>query len=133
MYENSVGHNSTLILGITPDDNGLVPVKDANRMKEFGDEVKRIYASPIAETSGTGKKLMLKLETGEVINHVVLQEDIRFGERIRAFVLEGKVNGKWKEIYTGSSIGHKHIIVLEDMEVDGLRLMIKESKGEPVI
>lgn len=133
MYENSVGHNSTLILGITPDDNGLVPVKDANRMKEFGDEVKRIYTSPIAETSGTGKRLMLKLEKGEVINHVVLQEDIRFGERIRAFVLEGKASGKWKEIYNGSSIGHKHIIVLEDMEVDGLRLMIKESKGEPII
>ncbi|GGZ37693.1 hypothetical protein GCM10007049_33650 [Echinicola pacifica] len=136
MYINSVGHNSTLILGITPDDRGLVPVPDAKRMKEFGEEVKSKFAQPIAETSGIGNNIMLALSQGELIRHIVLQEDIRSGERVRAFVVEAKVKGQWEEIYEGSSIGHKHIIPIETQEgkvVDGLRLLIKQSRGEPMI
>ncbi|GAB3651560.1 alpha-L-fucosidase [Echinicola sediminis] len=133
MYENSVGHNSTLILGITPDDRGLVPEVDASRMKAFGEEVRRRYAEPIASLSGTGNKLGLKLKNQPTVHQVVVEEDIRFGERVREFVLEGKVNGKWTQLYKGSAIGHKHIAIFEGREVAEIRLVITHSIGEPKI
>lgn len=133
MYYKSVGHNTTLIMGLTPDAEGLMPEPDVKRLKEWGDEIERRFSSPLAETSGKGKKLTIKLKERSKINHIVLQEDIAKGERVREFVLEGKTKNGWKTIFEGSVIGHKFIHAFKDMEVSQIRLIIKESKGEPVI
>jgi alpha-L-fucosidase len=133
MYYKSVGHNTTLIMGLTPDTEGLLPEPDVQRLKEWGDEINRRFSNPLAETSGSGKKLSLKLKQRTHINHIVLQEDISKGERVRAFLLEGKTKNGWQSIFEGSVIGHKFIHVFEDIEVSQIRLIIKESKGEATI
>ncbi|MFT7247406.1 MAG: alpha-L-fucosidase [Arcticibacterium sp.] len=53
VYYNSVGHNTSLILGVTPNSDGLMPEFDVKRLKEFGAEIKRRFASPIVSMSGT--------------------------------------------------------------------------------
>lgn len=133
MYYNSVGHNTSLILGVTPGPDGLMPEQDVKRLKEFGNEIKRRFSRPIASTSGNGSKLILKLPDREKINQVVLMEDISKGERIRIFSLEGKTNKGWQTIFKGSCIGHKFIHRLDEMEVSQLRLKILESTGEPTV
>lgn len=133
MYNGSVGRNSTLILGVTPDDRGLLPDVDVARLKEFGDEVQRRFGTPIATTQGEGKRLQLKLPATTKINAIVIAEDIRQGERVRSYKVEGKVNGKWKTLAAGSCIGHKRIEEIEPVEVSALRLQIGESLDLPVI
>lgn len=133
MYYNSVGHNSTLILGITPDDRGLVPDPDVKRMKEFGEEIIRRFANPIAETSGHGDLVHVKLSQTRKVNQIVLQEDIAYGERIREFVLEGKEGNEWVLLYRGTSVGHKHIAVFPEKEVDEVRLRVTSSVGESLV
>ncbi|MFV0580548.1 MAG: alpha-L-fucosidase [Parabacteroides gordonii] len=133
MYYGSVGRNSTLILGVTPDDRGLLPDVDVARLKEFGDEIQRRFGNPIATTQGEGKRLQLKLPATTKINAIVIAEDIRQGERVRSYKVEGKVNGKWKTLATGSCIGHKRIEEIEPIEVSALRLQIGESLDLPVI
>ena len=133
MYNGSVGRNSTLILGVTPDDRGLLPDVDVTRLKEFGDEIQRRFGNPIATTQGEGKRLQLKLPATTKINAIVIAEDIRQGERVRSYKVEGKVNGKWKTLATGSCIGHKRIEEIEPVEVSALRLQIGESLDLPVI
>lgn len=133
MYNGSVGRNSTLILGVTPDDRGLLPETDVARLKEFGDEIQRRFGKPIASAQGEGKRLLLKLPATTKINAVVIAEDIRQGERVRSYKVEGKVNGKWKTLATGSCIGHKRIEEIEPVEVSALRLQIGESLDLPVI
>ncbi len=130
MYYNSVGHNTTLILGVTPNADGLMPAPDVKRMKEFGDEIKRRFSNPIATISGTGKKLMLKLPERQSVNQVVVMEDIAKGERVRKFILEGKTKQGWQILFEGSCIGHKFIHRFENMEVSALRIKIPESIGE---
>ncbi len=39
MYYNSVGHNTSLILGVTQNSRGLLPKADVARLKEFGDAI----------------------------------------------------------------------------------------------
>jgi alpha-L-fucosidase len=133
MYYRSVGHNTTLIMGLTPNAEGLLPQPDVQRLKEWGDEIKRRFSTPLANTSGIGDKLKIKLKERAKINHIVLQEDISKGERVRKFILEGKTKNGWQSIVEGSVIGHKFIHVFEDMEVSQVRLKINESIGEPVI
>jgi alpha-L-fucosidase len=133
MYYNSVGHNSTLVLGVTPDGRGLVPEPDVKRLKEFGEEIKRRFANAIATTSGTGHRITLKLANNQKINQVVLMEQIEQGEKIREFTIEGKTGKGWQLIFNGSCVGHKFIYHFKDTEVSALRLNIIKSIGEPQI
>ncbi len=133
MYINSVGHNSTLILGLTPDASGLMPQPDVQRLKEWGDEIKRRFSKPIATTSGNGNKLELKLPEKREINHVIIQENIKNGERIRKYKIEAFVNSKWKIIANGSCIGHKRIQQLEPVTTNKIRLVVVESNATPII
>ncbi|MCR8668812.1 alpha-L-fucosidase [Aestuariibaculum sp. M13] len=133
MYYNSVGHNSSLILGITPDPNGLIPEPDVKRLKEFGDEINRKFSNPARTTSGNKSKLTIKLSKTQNINQIVLAENIAIGERVRAFVLEGKTKEGWKTIFEGSCIGHKFIHKFDELNVSQVRLKITESKGNPEI
>ena len=130
-YCKSVGRNTNMLLGIVVDDRGLMPEPDVQRLKEFGDEINRRFSNPIALTSGAGEKINLKLAKKQKINLVVLREDIAKGERIRKFVLEGKTEKGWQKIFEGSCIGHKFIHQFDEMEVEAVRLIILESKGEP--
>ena len=133
MYYNSVGRNSTLIMGLTPDPNGLIPEPDVIRLKEWGDEIKRRFSIPIASASGKGNKIVLKFKGSVLINNLIIQEDIRYGERIRSYEVQGLINGKWILLAKGKSIGHKRIEQFESIEINQLRLIIKDSERAPVI
>ena len=133
MYYQSVGHNTTLILGVTPGPEGLMPEPDVKRLKEFGDEIHRRFSDPKASTSGTGKKIILKLDGKQKINQLIMMEDIEHGERIREFTIQGKTARGWKDLCEGSCVGHKYIARFEGVEVSSLRLIVNKSLKEPVI
>lgn len=134
MYYKSVGRNATLILGLTPDTAGLLPAPDVGRLKEFGEELKRRFNSPTAETKGKGKRVEFTLPQAQPINQFVLQEDITKGHRVRRFSLQAQVKGKWQTMVSGSAIGHKYIHLLsEPVVARKFRLQIEESAGEPDI
>jgi len=133
MYERSVGHGAVLLLNNTPDPTGLIPEADAARSAEFGREIKRRYGIPIIDTSGRGEVVEMNLAAPAMIDAVVAMEDITHGERIRAHVIEGNINGQWKELVRGSAIGHKKIGRIPPLRVSALRLRITESVGEPSI
>lgn len=134
MYEKSVGRNSTLILGLTPDDRGLVPAVDSLRLSEFGRAIKKRYASPLSEVSGKGDTCLVKLDKAARITRLVIQEDIRYGERVRKYEIDGRVDGRWRRLCTGTCIGHKRIEVLQaPVGVTAVRLKITEAKDVPVI
>lgn len=123
-YEKSVGRNATLILGLTPDPNGLIPTGDEQRLKEFGTEINRRFSSPLAQTSGQKKSLTLKLDKKQPVNYCIIQENIQNGERIRQYKVEAKVNGKWQTVCSGESVGHKRIEKFDPVEATALRLTV---------
>ena len=133
MYLGSVGRISTLILGVSPDDRGLLPDADVKRLKEFGQEIKRRYDTPLAFVEGEGKRLQMKLPAETKICALAIAEDIRLGERVRSYKVEGKVKGKWVTLATGSCIGHKRLEEITPVEVSAVRLRINESLDQPVI
>ena len=134
MYYKSVGHNSTLIMGITPGPDGLIPEPDVISMKEWGDEIRKQFGNPVAQTNGRGNRIKLDLEKPSLISRIVIQEDIVKGERVRDFVVEGFFDGRWMQIADGFCIGHKRIQILEKpMTLEKIRLKITNSITEPLI
>ncbi len=133
MYCGSVGHNSTLILGLTPDAEGLMPEGDVQRLQEWGDEIKRRFGNPIAQTLGEGETLELKLPAKQRINHVIIQEDIKNGERIRNYEIKAFVKGKWQTVADGTCVGHKRIQTFDAVTTNKIRLIIKASTATPQI
>jgi len=132
MYYGSVGHNSTLIMGLTPDPDGLMPTPDVQRLNEWGDEIRRRFLNPVAQISGEGKVLELKLSGKKEINHVVIQEDIKNGERIRKYKIQALVKGKWQTIGDGSCVGHKRIQTFDPVSTNKIRLVVDESIATPL-
>ena len=133
MIFNSTGHNSTLILGLAPDNRGLIPDVDVEVCKKVGLEMKRLFANPLAHTAGKGISLELNLDTEVSVDQIVLQEDVSKGERVREFVLEGLSDGKWTAIFNGTCIGHKLILRKLNVKASKLRIVVSKSVDEPII
>ena len=134
MYYQSVGRNATLVLGLTPDNRGLIPDEDVRRLGELGSELKRQFSCPVAEISGIGKLLKITLERPQNINQIVIQEDIIHGERIRQYTIEAAAENGWQIVAEGLSVGHKRIHLLDNaVKTDRLRLVVNNSVDEPRI
>ncbi len=66
------------------------------------------------------------------VKYIVLKEYIRLGQRVKAFTIQSRENGEWKDIATGTTIGHERILRV-DTQTDGLRLVIQDARACPLI
>ncbi|MDF2925761.1 MAG: Alpha-L-fucosidase [Paenibacillaceae bacterium] len=133
IYYRSVGHGCTLLLNIAPDNRGLLPEADVERVLEFAAEVRRRFEAPVARTGGQGATVNLEWEADTAVDHVILMEDIAYGERVRAYVLEAWQQGRWVELAAGSAIGHKKIDRFPAVHTNRLRLRVTESEDEAIV
>jgi alpha-L-fucosidase len=133
MYYRSVGHGAVLLLNQTPDRSGLIPEADVRRAAEFRAEISRRLGTPRAETRGKGTELTLRLKSPTTIDHVVTMEEIRDGERIRAYAVEGLVDGAWQSLAASTAIGHKKIDRFAPVRVSEVRLRVTASAAVPEI
>ncbi|MBN1670128.1 MAG: alpha-L-fucosidase [Kiritimatiellae bacterium] len=134
MYYASVGRNCNLLLNANPGPDGLVPEADMARYAEFGREIRRRFATAVASTSGEGDVLELELAGVREIDHVVIMEDIRRGERILQYAVEGlKQDGTWKVLCEGECVGHKRIQALAAVTTPRIRLRCIRAKAKPCV
>ncbi|EJG00085.1 alpha-L-fucosidase [Flavobacterium sp. F52] len=67
------------------------------------------------------------------INRVLLQEYIKLGQRVKAFSIEAKVDGKWETIANETTIGYKRILRLNRVTASALRVNVLDAKAGFVI
>ena len=133
VYYRSVGRGAKLLLNIPADTRGHMPDADFKRAQDFGAEIKRRFGKSVAETAGTGARIELRPAKSARVDHVIVEEDCRSGQRVRGFKLEGLAGAEWFSLYEGSSIGHKRIVPFAAREFAALRLVVTETRGEPRI
>lgn len=66
------------------------------------------------------------------IRYIILQEDIRLGQRVKSFIVEINKNNVWEPVAAATTIGYKRILKLEGIS-DKVRVTIKDAKACPVI
>lgn len=133
IYYRSVGRGAQLLLNIPANREGLLDTKDRTSAAEFGKEVRRRFGSPLASTRGSGSEVLLQLERPMRIDTVILEEETALGERVRAFTLEGRSQGAWNSLGSGTAIGHKRIQPVEPRTVDAIRLRVTRQAALPSI
>lgn len=139
IYLNSVGNNCTLLLNVPPADSGIIHPKDVKALNKLGEMIKGVTANPVynekvgaltkeksyAEFSFAGKKR---------IKYIVLGEDTAFSQRVEAFdIYLKKPNHKYIKVYSGTIIGAKKIIKIQNKSAVGAALVIRQSRSNPII
>lgn len=94
-------------------------------------------------TDDTVKSATLEIDLGSVqeIEGFIIQEYIPLGQRVDGYTIECRVDGKWKEVFSGKKIGYKRIILegrasavdTEFPAADGVRLKINNALACPLI
>ena len=130
IYFKSVGYNSVLLLNIPPDQRGRISDADVNRLKEFADYRKEIFADNRVKgglkawTARPGDTRVYQLRPKSEINVVMLREDISKGQRMEAFTVEALTADGWKEIAKGTTVGYKRLIRIPAVEARQLRVKV---------
>jgi len=133
LYYHSVGRGANFLVNIGPDRRGLLPDKDAGRLIEFGNEIKRRFANPIkSQFKRTDNGGIIGLDEPQLINHVILGEDLSEGESVREFKIYVKARKIRNNlcIYEGKTIGRKHIVLFPAIKVSEVTVEITKSDGE---
>ncbi|MEO8616189.1 MAG: alpha-L-fucosidase, partial [Luteolibacter sp.] len=95
------------------------------------DENKNTYWA--TDDNANTASLTLDLKNPTLFNRFLVQEYIRLGQRVKGFTVEAHVDGNWKEVAKGSTIGYKRILRFAGVKADQVRFTITDSKASPVI
>lgn len=131
-YLTSVGRNSNLLLGMCIDRHGRFPEADARQFARFGEMVRGLYRDPAGTCRGTGAGFEVALDEPQPIRHIVLAEDIHYGQRVRRFHLELDTPEGTERFFEARSIGHKRIIPV-NRSVRAARLIVDEAADTPIL
>ena len=134
IYYQSVGMNSVLLLNVPPDRRGLIHETDVARLKEFGEYIHDTFDdNKMDETHSywkakSGDFKEYKIKEGETINTILLQEDIEKGQRVETFKVEGLIDGSWRKLAEGTTIGYKRLLRFDDVAPEKIRVTIIETR-----
>ena len=147
IYHQTVGRGAQLVLGLAPDNRGLLPDVDVRRLGEFGAEVKRIYGQGLLKAenlAGSGHpdssigpenacQYVLRMPQPATFDRAVIMEDLTEGQRIRKYAILGRVGNEMRTIASGTTVGHKKIDIFPPVTVDMLVLEVRGALGIPRI
>ena len=146
IYHQTVGRGAQLVLGIAPDNRGLLPDVDVKRLEEFGAEVKRIYGKgllPLVNYANDGDPdTSWTADNGDLpatwtfrakkvvtFDRAMIMEDLADGQRVRSYEIQARIAGAWKTVARGTTLGHKKIDIFPPVTADIVCLVVKTSFG----
>lgn len=81
----------------------------------------------------TKASLVINFVKPTTFNRFLVQENIRLGQRVKAFTVEALVDGNWKELAKATTIGYKRMLRFPTLRATQVRFVITDSKACPVI
>ncbi len=87
-----------------------------------------------AADDGAGTaRLEIDLRTPVRFDRVLLQEPIRYGQRISGFAIEARVEGEWIPVARGTTVGYKRLLRIRPVEADRVRILITATTNTPAL
>lgn len=153
IYERSVGGNSVFMLNVPPNREGRFSKRDADCLIETGRRIRETYGVNLAagakasgdgllddlddtfwQPAGQNGDVTIDLKESAEVNRFVIQEAIALrGQRVEKHALDAWVDGTWKEVATGTTIGYKKILRFPTVSTARFRLRILDSRLSPAI
>ena len=161
-YYKSVGRNSCLLLNFPIAPNGRIHPTDSLRGIAFKKMIDEVFKNDLTKTALQTPLNIPKRQEGEDVaalektwgggrlidflkptefNRFVVEEDIRYGQRVKKFSLEAEVDGKWVPLKDElvdhgdglTTIGHRRIICFPNVTATRLRFIVTDAKCDPII
>jgi alpha-L-fucosidase len=159
MFYTSVGRNTVWLLNIPPNQHGLLNISDVTAVEEFAKIKDKTFSKNLAskakitsmspdEGLHTGSGLFdtdnldtywhpnsligsFQASLGHTVtfNRVVLQENIKFGQRVQNFTVSAMINGTWKSICNETTIGYKRILRTDSITASAIHVTIGGSRN----
>jgi alpha-L-fucosidase/lysophospholipase L1-like esterase len=85
------------------------------------------------DDSVTKASLTVELRRPVEINCILLQEYIPLGQRVEEFSVDILERGSWRQVASGTTIGHKRILKVPAANTSAVRLNILQSRACPTI
>jgi alpha-L-fucosidase len=82
------------------------------------------------QTSGD---IIINLGSKIEVNRIILQEYIKLGQRVQEYKVSALLNGDWKPLIDGTTIGYKIIRKFPVIKTSKIKITISKSKACPVI
>jgi len=163
IYFKSVGRNSVLLLNVPPNNRGLLPEPDVQRLREFRAALDRIFAEDLAQgkpatadssqpgheaakavdgrpdtywrpqAGATAGSLEIDLGQPTAFNVAMAQEYIAEGQRVEEYRLEAWTEQGWQEVARGTTIGHKKLDRFPTVTGSQVRLTVLKSRNCPLL
>jgi len=142
MYYYTVGRGANLLLNIAPDRRGLIEDEDIRLLNALHNEItRRMHACAlISETydyeKDGAKYFETTFEKQTLVDHLVIEEDITEGNKIRKFSVLMSTAPKSKDhIYltSGYTIGHKCICTFPPVRAMSFVVRLDDADDDAVI
>jgi alpha-L-fucosidase len=75
----------------------------------------------------------IQLAKTVTFDRIMIQEPIKFGQRVSEFEISALVNGEWKTLSKGTTIGYKRLLKCEKVSASKLKLSILNANNSPAI
>lgn len=153
----AVGGNACFMLGISPDREGRISSQDTETLLSVGAQLEIDFTEDLAQESAMTCSGCLDTDTGaenvllpdgywhsgtaepsyiEIdllddydINKIVLREAVSLGQRIEAFTVYAKTDGKWKAMCNGTTMGYQWIGRFPETRMQHIRIVIEKTRG----
>jgi len=157
-YNRTVGRGAQLMIGLAPDDRGLLPDSDVSRLKEFGDALHSIYAPEknlaSRATNAAAYRAALDSDPDTMwsapegshaatidlafsnpihFDRALTMEWLVDGQKVQKYTIQVMEDARWKTIYLGTTIGHKKIDIFSRVTTNRVRLDIISASATPRI
>ena len=150
-WDETVGRGAQLMLGIAPDNRGLLPDSDVARLREFGNALRARYGHNLAAehaattaevgaaldgdpdtvwnapTGSMHSQLEVRFARPVTFNRSLTMEWLNEGQRIEKYSIEVWTGTAWKAVVTAHAIGHEKIDVFAPVTASRVRLNILNS------
>lgn len=133
LYETSVGRNSKLLLNVPPTTTGLLHPTDVARLagmrRALDDRFTEDLAAgaTMAWVGGRQPAGILALARPREVGAAVLMEDIRSGQVVSRWLLEGESSYGWEALASGTTIGYKRVATFSPRPCRRIRLTLEAS------
>jgi alpha-L-fucosidase len=153
-WDQTVGRGAQLMLGVAPDNRGLLPDSDAARLKEFGAALKARYShNLVSERIATTPEVSQALDSNPetfwsapqgshhatielsfakpiTFNRALTMEWLNEGQNIQKYAIEIYDGHSWKPVAEAQAIGHEKIDAFAPVTASKVRLNILSSTAE---
>jgi alpha-L-fucosidase len=157
-YDHTVGRGAQLMIGLAPDNRGLLPDSDVARLKEFGEALRSTYAQErnLAGRASNASEYSAAVDSDPdtiwsapegshsavidlmfsrpiTFDRALSMESLVEGQKVQKYAIQVRDGVKWRTIYSGTTIGHKKLDFFPRTTAQRVRLNVITASSAPRI